>query len=123
MTAGKRRLMVVEDSPDIQLLLRKLFEREGYEVICASNGQQALDLLNNCADLPHAIFLDLMMPVMDGFVFRQEMLKNERLAGIPVIVMSADGDVERKRKIVDVEIYVRKPVDIGVLLEAAKKYA
>jgi CheY-like chemotaxis protein len=123
MISKTRTILVVEDSPDIMLLLKWLFQREGFVVHCATNGKNALDLLDGLENLPNSIVLDLMMPVMDGFQFREQQLKNERLAEIPIVVMSADGHVEHKsQQLGGVEFYVRKPVEIQKILSAVNSY-
>jgi CheY-like chemotaxis protein len=82
-------LLVVDDDPDIREMLAIALEGEGYAVRCAGNGQEALQTLEGWR--PNAILLDLSMPVMDGLTFRARQLDNERLAAIPVVVLSANG--------------------------------
>lgn len=106
-TLGK--ILIIEDSKDIQLLLSRLLEGEGYSVVSANNGEEALNLLRSGDDLPHLIFLDLMMPVMDGADFRAEQLLDARLANIPVVLMTAGGDVHNKAASLGITSYLRKP--------------
>lgn len=117
-----KRILIIEDSMDIQLVLKQLFDMEGYDVECVANGQDALILLNRTDRLPDLIFLDLMMPVMDGFEFRSEQMKDARLAQIPVVVMSADGNLSAKRGRLSGAEAIKKPVDMDVLLEMTRRY-
>jgi len=81
-------ILVVEDDKDLRATLCDALDLEGYVAICVENGEAALRHLASGAR-PCVILLDLMMPVMDGWTFRQEILKDPSLASIPVIVMSA----------------------------------
>jgi DNA-binding response OmpR family regulator len=104
-------VLVVEDDPTIRSGMVTLLERAGYAPICAANGQEALDLLRSGVRVK-AILLDLMMPVMDGWTFRREQLRDPHLAHIPVIVLSAlhHGWVE------GIPPTVPKPIDFNHLL-------
>ena len=89
-TADRSRdyILVVEDDKDLRDSLCEALELEGYVAVSAENGQAALRHLATGAQ-PCMILLDLMMPVMDGWTFRQELLKDAASAAIPVIVMTA----------------------------------
>jgi CheY-like chemotaxis protein len=118
-----KRVLIVEDDPDIRMSMIELLEDAGYGVSGAVNGAAALGILklDSGFDL---IILDLMMPVMDGFEFRSRQKADVQISGIPVIVMSADGHVSEKMKRASVEDYVKKPVDISSFLETiARKLA
>jgi CheY-like chemotaxis protein len=117
-----KRLLIVEDAIDIQTLLRRLFEMEGYTVQCASNGQEAIEVLQQTQDLPSLILLDLMMPVMDGFEFRQKQKQVDDWSSIPTVVMTADGDAQSPRLKIEATGFLRKPVDIDTLLSTAERY-
>ncbi|HEY7529712.1 MAG TPA: response regulator [Gemmatimonadota bacterium] len=109
------RVLVVDDEPDGRDLLRALLEMDGYRVECAGNGLEALELLDRN---PRAavVVLDLAMPALDGFGVRSAMLLDPRLAGIPVIVLSAlrprGASVERLKP----AALMPKPLDPGALL-------
>lgn len=91
------RILVIDDCPDIQWLLRTLLESKGYEVACSSNGAEALSQLDSHDELPDLILVDLRMPVMDGFDFLTSQRATPRLRDIPTVVMSADGDDKSTR--------------------------
>jgi CheY-like chemotaxis protein len=80
-----KTILVVDDEPNIQRLVRFHLEHKGYKVLLAGNGQEALRLLER--RLVNVILTDIMMPIMDGFVFLAELQQNSKLASIPVIVM------------------------------------
>jgi CheY-like chemotaxis protein len=83
-------VLIVDDDSAVRTALKELFETEGYAVAVASNGRAALNHLG--AGLrPCVVLLDLMMPVMDGWDFRTEQLKDPVLKEIPVFIITAAG--------------------------------
>src|SRR4051812_6906010 len=110
-----KTVLIVEDDLDIRNCLMELLTDVGFETVAAENGAVALELLRN-GSLPQLILLDLMMPVMDGFAFREEQLKDAAIAKVPVVVMSADGNILDKRSRTQADAYLKKPVDIHELI-------
>lgn len=84
---ARRRVLVVDDEPDVLLLCRVNLEFEGYEVLEASDGQEALDLLE--AEHPDVILLDVMMPRIDGWAVLDHVKRTPELADIPVVMLTA----------------------------------
>jgi CheY-like chemotaxis protein len=113
--------MVVEDDFAIRETLRELLEDEGYHVMWASNGQEALARLRDHA--PRLILLDLMMPVMDGWEFRIAQQRDPSLAHIPVVIISADHGLEQKVSALAVDGWLAKPFELATLLETVNRYA
>ena len=89
---GKKQILIVEDNELNRMILSEILSDE-YEVLTAENGQEALDILEQCKESVSVILLDLMMPVMDGYTFLDRAKSNAELASIPVIVMT-QGDSE-----------------------------
>ena len=112
-------MFVVEDDVETRDILGRFLELEGFRVELASNGKQALERLSSGVH-PCVILLDLMMPVMDGWQFRREQVRDHHLADIPVIVVSAAGR-DRIAEI-DANAYLTKPVDLEQLLERVTQY-
>ena len=110
-----RYVLVVDDEADIRELVRDILEFEGYPVVTASNGREALDHIHD-AGLPGLILLDLMMPTMNGWDFRAEQLKDPRLSSIPVVVVTGDGNAVEKAKLLSATNYLVKPVHLDNLL-------
>jgi CheY-like chemotaxis protein len=113
------RVFVVEDDPDTREMLCRFLELEGYEVASAPNGRQALEQLRASAEYC-VILLDLMMPVMDGWQFRNEQVRSETLSKIPVIVVSAAGQGPMAQ--IDANAVLSKPVDLDELLARVTEY-
>ena len=118
MSGGEPVVFIVEDDRDTREMLGQFLELEGFRVETAANGQQALQKLEDGLEAS-VILLDLMMPVMDGWQFRREQVRQKKLADIPVIVVSAAGRdlIER----VHADAYVAKPVDLEQLLKHITK--
>ena len=122
MGQAKRTILVVEDEDDIRTLVGEALEMEGYAVIPAANGQEAIDALH-AADLPDLILLDLMMPVKDGYEFRREQTAEPRWKDIPVVVMTADGNaIHKMRQDEGAAPGLRKPVDLDELVAVINRW-
>jgi CheY-like chemotaxis protein len=112
-------VFIVEDDVDTREMLEHFLETQGYAVETAANGKIALERLSAGAS-PGVILLDLMMPVMDGWQFRQAQVRDSRLSRIPVIVVSAAGR-ERTTQI-QADDYLAKPVNLDELLTRVTHY-
>lgn len=115
-------LMIVDDSMDIRTLITYYFSKQGYTVLSAQNGLEALNLLKEAEVLPSLILLDLMMPVMDGVDFKREQKKETNISKIPVVVLSADIHIENKTKDMEVQGFLKKPIDLGLIKATVEKY-
>lgn len=106
-------ILLVDDNDDFRESLALLFEMNGYDVVTAANGKQALRRLRSPCR-PAVVITDLMMPELDGWRLRQTMLDDPALASVPVIVLSASAVDEAKGSppVVD---NLRKPVDFNRL--------
>ena len=85
------RILVVDDEPDERFLLRRMFEREGHEVLDASDGAAALIIVRE--SLPDLIVTDMMMPVMDGAELIWRLRSEPATADIPILAASGDLDL------------------------------
>jgi len=112
-------VLVVDDDRDIRDSLIEMLEDHGFRAVGAANGREALEVLRTGA-LPCMILLDLMMPVMDGRGFREEQIKDPTWSAVPVIVISAYGDVDAQAHALGLE-YLRKPLATRTLIEAVRR--
>jgi CheY-like chemotaxis protein len=92
MTQGPVDVLVAEDDTDVREAMLDRLETAGYRAVGVPNGMEALCWLREAESLPPLILLDLMMPIMDGWQFREQQLEDPALAGIPVVVLSAMHD-------------------------------
>jgi CheY-like chemotaxis protein len=106
----RHRILVIEDNVETAEAFALIFEARGFAVTLASNGADALMLLEH--DHAYcAILLDLMLPVMDGRAFRRAQRADPTLASIPVIVVSGDPQVADVARHLEAENFLRKPID------------
>jgi CheY-like chemotaxis protein len=89
VTEPVKSVLVIEDDVGIRDCVVDLLSDEGFAPVAATNGSEALRLLRDAHVAPAFILLDLMMPVMSGWQFREAQLADDSIASIPVIVMSA----------------------------------
>jgi CheY-like chemotaxis protein len=109
-------VLLVEDDKDIREAVSAVLEAEGYTVLTAGNGVEALGVLEK--GRPCVVLLDLMMPVMTGWDFMDEVRKSHRFDELPVVVVSAYSE----RKAEGVRRVLKKPLDVNQLLRAVADY-
>ena len=119
MSATKKRIVVVDDEEDIVDLIRYNLTKEGFDVVPARNGREALDQLVPAPDL---VLLDLMMPVMDGFETCRRLKAQPAMAGIPVVFITASAS--EVDEVVGLELgaddYIQKPISPRKLVARVK---
>lgn len=105
----KETILIVEDEKDIVKMLEYNLSKEGFKILSANNGEDALDLVHR--HLPDLIILDLMLPEMDGLEVCKELKKESKTAHIPIVMLTAKS--QEADKIVGLELgaddYVTKP--------------
>jgi two-component system chemotaxis response regulator CheY len=111
--AADRLVLVVDDDPDILQTLALCLSTEGYKVLMAANGQEALEVLAH--ERPNCVLLDLMMPVMDGWQFVSE-IESRGWRRMPLLILSADRAVQQHSVKLRAEAYLAKPFDLDELL-------
>lgn len=114
-------IVVIDDEPDIRESIAEVLSDHGYEVRCFANGADALEHLRSDANAS-LILLDLMMPVMNGWSFREQQSRDLRLASIPVITMSATDDLGPRGPLQGRAILC-KPLNINRLLARVAEHA
>ena len=121
MTPAKR-VLLVEDFEDSRFSLSRLLEIEGYEVLEAGDGAQAVDIAINSK--PDLILMDLSLPVIDGLSATKQIRENAAMNSVPIIALSGHDLVEfqMKAKAAGCTDYVTKPVDFTVLMTVLAKY-
>lgn len=120
VAGGSRRIMIVDDDADLLSTYESALTDEGYDVITARNGAEAVARL--AEGQPSVIFLDLRMPVMDGWSFHARLARDPSTATIPIVLMSGNGDLRGEVKKLGVRGYLAKPVPLGRLLTTAEQY-
>jgi DNA-binding response OmpR family regulator len=116
----KLKILVSEDNPDIRKILVMRLEINGYDVVQAQDGEEALDKARK--ELPDLIILDLMMPKISGFEVCRMLKFDDKYKGIPIIILSAlDQQADREKAIEGgADAYFIKPFDLELLLNKIK---
>jgi len=107
-------VLIVDDDDDGREALARILRFAGYVVATCGNGGEALLHLKTTRDLPDVILLDLMMPVMDGRAFRNAQRQDASIAGIPVVIVSAQGDLKAA---LGADAYLDKPLEFRSLID------
>ncbi|MGB3508689.1 MAG: response regulator transcription factor [Microcoleaceae cyanobacterium] len=107
----QKRLMLVDDDPNLILLVKDYLEFRGYKVMTAENGRQALELLEQ--EIPDLIICDVMMPEMDGYTLVQHIRENQATEWVPVLFLSAKGQSQDRVKGLNTgaDVYIVKPFE------------
>ena len=116
-----KTVLIVEDDPDIREVLEEMIDAGGHPVVTATNGAEGLAALAQVAP-PALVLLDLMMPVMSGFAFLEELARKKDRAGDKVLLISANETVERAAQLPGVVGYVKKPFDLDEVLALVEKF-
>lgn len=122
MAADAKRVVCIEDEPEMIDLVRLILGRKGFNVIGANGGIEGLETVRK--ELPDLVLLDLMMPDMDGWEVYQQMKADEGLRDIPVVVVTAKAQSIDKvlgLHIAKVDDYITKPFGPQELLESVEK--
>src|SRR5262245_46315125 len=112
-------ILVVEDDRPTRDAMRALLVREGYRVVCAADGREALDFLSG-PEAPAAILLDLALPGLSGGEFRDRQRRDPALAGIPVLLVSGEAALAGAAASLGTAGYFPKPVEVEDLLRALR---
>jgi two-component system response regulator MprA len=118
------RVLVVDDEPALRRLLTDLFSLEGYCVLAASDGAQALERLQRFK--PDVVVLDLTMPVMNGWTFAAECHRLDGYSDLPIVAVTAMHDVESaapRLQHLGVHTCLAKPFDVAELLAVVEQFA
>ncbi len=113
-------VLLVEDDADISEAVEAILREENFNIKCVSNGKEALDFLQSTEKNPSLILLDIMMPIMNGYEFRELQLQDAKISNIPTIILSAAGrqnDIDK----LNFQECLKKPLDLETLIEVVKK--
>jgi CheY-like chemotaxis protein len=115
------QVLIIDDDDDIRAMIELVLELDGIAAAGTAGGQEALEWLERAAPLPSLILLDLMMQKMSGWDFRAAQLRDPRVAGIPVVVLSGGGNVAAQAEQLGARGGFRKPVNLEDLLQIVRQ--
>ncbi|MEO0378175.1 Transcriptional regulatory protein SrrA [Acaryochloris thomasi RCC1774] len=110
-TTEQNKLLLIDDDPNLVLLVKDYLELRGYEVVTAKNGREALRVLEQ--NLPSLIICDVMMPEMDGYSFVKRVRDNPQTSWLPVLFLSAKGQIQDRVTGLNTgaDVYMVKPFE------------
>ena len=113
-----KRIVLIEDSPDLRETTQEILELADYKVFTAENGKAGIELVKS--EKPDLVICDIMMPELDGYGVLKILGKNPETAGIPFIFLSAKTEKSEVRKGMNLgaDDYITKPFDDTELLDA-----
>lgn len=119
--AVPRKILVVDDEPDVISLLTLMLESEGYDVITAADGQSALEKART--ENPDLVILDIMLPRLNGYKVARMLKFDENYSHVPIIMLTSK--VQERDRLMGLEMgaddYIDKPFDTAMLLSVVKK--
>lgn len=117
-----KKILVVEDSKNISLMVKMCLEKHGYQVIIAEDGVSAMDIIFSAK--PDLILLDVLIPRMDGYLVTEALKRDENTKGLPIIMMSAKAQAEdlKKAQALGADDYLIKPFSPETLMEKVNRY-
>jgi CheY-like chemotaxis protein len=119
-------VLIVEDDPDTREMLATLLTTQGFYVVAAEDGLEALHLLrtvrHRAPQAPCLVLLDLTMPRLGGHEFRRAQLDDPILAGIPIAVMSGATDATERGVTLGAVATLTKPIDLDLLIEVVRRF-
>jgi CheY-like chemotaxis protein len=116
-----KTLLLVEDDVDLRETLAEILRLQGFDPVTAGSGAEAFEILRQ-GEAPRVILLDLMMPEMSGWEFRDVQRRDPALASIPVVLISGVSDLAEAAEATHASAFLSKPVDIDVLVRLLTRY-
>lgn len=117
---GKKTILAVDDENDVLLILKSSLQSEGFNVLTAASGPEALAAMETT--IPDLVVLDLMMPEMTGFEVLTRMREKTELSAVPVIILTGASDKDKIREAINagVSYYIVKPFEFHDLVSKVR---
>ena len=121
-TSPNHKVLIVDDDHALADLMTMLLQLEGFQAEAAYSGQQALEMIKS--EMPAAVVLDVMMPVVDGLAVLRQVREDSQTANIPVLMLSARTDFETQEQFLaaGADAYLTKPADAPTLLSELRTH-
>ena len=119
------KILIVDDDPDFVVVSRMILEKEGYQVLAAANGRQALEIMH--WGKPDLVLLDVMMSTtLEGVNVSKEMEADPELKGVPIVMISSIATTEYASEFpeeaIPIDAWISKPIQPAVLLKTVKRF-
>ncbi len=114
------KILIADDDAEMLEMLSSMLENEGYTVIQAENGQEAVELARK--ELPSLVMLDIHMPVMDGLTACKEIKSDQVTRGVPVVMLTVEGSIYEIQQAISygAKTYITKPSSKAEILKVVK---
>jgi CheY-like chemotaxis protein len=111
-------ILVIDDSEELRMAYTMLLRMEGYDVVCACDGEEGLRMVRH--EQPDLVIVDMRMPVMDGLTFLEQ-LRHERLEQLPPVIANSGADGQRAAALIRGAVaFLEKPVQSHELIAAVE---
>jgi CheY-like chemotaxis protein len=117
---GRGQVLIVEDDVELRTIYHEILRNEGWDVVSAADGIQALEVLER-GDVPCVMLLDLRMPRMDGWELAERLRQREEWSRVPLVVVAAHYRVEEEARQLGALGWLQKPVEVDRLLEVVDR--
>ena len=119
----QKKVLIVDDEPNIVISLKFLLENAGFDVKSESDGQSALDAI--ASSTPDVLVLDVMLPGLDGFQVLRELRGDPRYEKLPVLMLTAKGQREDRKTAIDTgaDVFISKPFSNDEVVKAVQDLA
>jgi len=120
--ADKVKILHVEDNFENRILVRRILQSNGFEVIEAENAFEALEALSHFT--PNLILMDINMPEVDGYTLTQQIKSNQSFITVPIIAVTANVMKGDREKTINAgcEGYIEKPIDVDTFIDQIESY-
>lgn len=122
--SGKNKIMVVEDDKFLVKVYQLKFDKEGFDVVVASDGMEAISLIES-GYVPNIVLLDLMLPIVNGFEVLAVIKKKDKWKKVPVLILSnlgQDADIKKAKDLGAVEYIIKSNSKINDVVDKVKQY-
>ena len=123
LMATKRTILLVEDEELLANILKQRLEKEGFNVVLARDGEEALNILKDAK--PDLLLLDIILPKVSGFELMSKLQEDPRYAKVPIVVVSnlgQEGDIKKGEMLGAIGYFVKAHLSIEELVERVKKF-
>lgn len=114
-----KKILIADDEEAVRFVIKCALEDEGYEVITAGDGYEAINLTRE--EIPDLVILDINMPEISGLEVTRMIRKEKITKNIPVFISTGIEDIKSEFSGLDIQYFIPKPYDAGILMEKIKK--
>ncbi len=115
-----KKVLIADDEKGVRFVIKCTLEKEGYEVIEADDGYEAINLIRE--EIPDLVILDIQMPLKDGFEVTKIMRGEKETENIPIFISTSADDVKSQFEGLNIQYFIPKPYNVDILIQKVKKF-